>query len=122
MVRAHLDAFDGLLCGWAWWQHSRRFDQLPFRPLLSRPHAEIIAGAPIRMRCSDETFELGFTPLPSGGETLIWAPPDLHAQTDVQLAGKGTAKVGRDERGLVRVVCPAGARGCTIVVKLTPLD
>ena len=117
MVRAHLDAFDELLCGWAWWQHSRRFDELPFRPLLSRPHAEIIAGVPIRMRCSDETFELSFTPLPAGGETVIWVPPSLSARPHVQLAGTGTANVRRDERGFVRVVCSAGPRRCDIVVE-----
>ncbi len=118
MVRAQLDAFDDLLCGWAWWQYSKGFTKLPFRPLMGRPHAEIIAGVPTRMRCTDAAFELSFVPLPQGGETVIWVPPALRAETRVRLVGSGDARVRRDESGFVRVVCPAGARECRIAIAL----
>ena len=119
MVLAHLDGFDALFCGWAWWQYGRDFSKLSFRHLLSRPHAETIAGMPTRMHCSTTAFELSFDPLSAGGETTIWVPPSTRTETHVKLHPEGKAQARRDPAGFVRVTCPHGARQCTITIELT---
>ena len=120
LVQDHLDAFDKLLCGWAWWDYTKRLGGLPFGPMLGRPYAEVIAGTPIRMQCTEKSFVLEFKPLPKGGETMIWIPPGLKEDTSVKLAGAGRVKSHRDKDGSVHVVCPHNASNCTVSIRIAP--
>ncbi len=117
LVQAHLDAFDRLMCGWAWWEYSRGFGDLSFRPLLSRAHARVIAGVPTRMRHTGDTFELSFDPLPEGGETVLWSPSKCRVQ--IELVASGDARYEQGEDGLVRVFCPPGVMKCTVTLHLS---
>ncbi|UCH35324.1 MAG: cellulase family glycosylhydrolase [Armatimonadota bacterium] len=119
LVRHHMDAFDELLCGWAYWQYGKEFQDLAVMPLITRPYAEAIAGVPSRMHSTDERFELDFAPLENGGETVIWVPPSTEAEVEVAFAGKGTAQTSRDDSGAVRVTCSPGADACTVTISLS---
>lgn len=114
LVRDHVDALDSLVCGWAWWDCVGGFGRLSFRPLLGRPHAEIVAGVPSRMRCAPGRLDLEFKPLAQGGETVIWASPALKVQLDVRLPGGLQARTWRTQEGLLHILCPPGAESCSV--------
>jgi endoglycosylceramidase len=119
LVRHHVDAFDEMLCGWAYWEYGADFTRCPFMSLLTRPYAEATAGVPSRMRAADDRFELEFAPAPDGGETIIWVPPTLDAEAKAELKGGGSARVARDAEGVVHVACPAGAQSCAVTIALS---
>ncbi|NOZ19474.1 MAG: glycoside hydrolase family 5 protein [Planctomycetes bacterium] len=120
LVRDHLDAFDDLLCGWAWWSYSERLKDLSFLPMLGRPYARAVAGVPKRTACTEKDFHLEFEPLSKGGETLIWVPPSLGAAVDIRVEPETkSAMWWRDESGMIHVRCPDGVRACSVTVMLT---
>lgn len=116
LVRHHVDAFDALLCGWAYWQYGADFLESPFMPQLSRPYPQVIAGTPTAMHVTESTLELEFTPQPRRGETIIWVPPGYSADCEVTFAGKGHAKTRRDASGLIHIVCTPNSDSCTVTV------
>jgi endoglycosylceramidase len=116
LVRHHVDAFDALLCGWAYWQYGADFLESPFMPLLSRPYAQMIAGIPTAMQVTESMLELEFTPQERRGETIIWVPPSLNADCEVTFAGKGHAKIRRDAGGSFHIICTPHSDTCTVTV------
>jgi endoglycosylceramidase len=116
LVRHHADAFDALLCGWAYWQYGADFLSSPFMPLLSRPYAQVIAGTPTAMHVTESALELEFAPQERRGETIIWAPPSLDADCAVTFAGKGHAKIRRDASGSFHIFCTPHSDPCTVTV------
>jgi len=121
MVIEHLDFFDEALVGWAWWEYGPGFKDSPFLPLLTRPYAQVIAGIPTRMRCTDSFFELKFDPLPEGGETVIWVPNSLEAEVQVHGVKDGI-HVGRDSEGFVRLTLPGQSQACHVEISLRPRE
>lgn len=120
-ARDQLDAFDKMLCGWAYWAYwGPDFRDFRLLPLMTRPYAETIAGEPLHMRTTNDKFELDFIPQTQGGETVIWAPLDRQADIKVNFAGNGTARVVPGGPGLVSVICSPGASRCTVTVSLSP--
>lgn len=116
LILDHLNAYDDLLCGWAYWAYGRGFENEPFIPQFSRPYAQVIAGRPQSMKCGTERFELIFDPLPEGGETIIWVHPNTPAQVTLEGTPAGTTE--RDERG-VRVMLPPGSPRSTVKMALS---
>ena len=121
LVRDHLDAFDRLLCSWAWWDHTKGLKDLSHLSLLGRPYAQATAGVPTRMACADREFHLEFEPFPEGGETRIWVAPSLKTRVDIRLHPQTkSAKWRRDESGTIHAQCPGGVSACSVTIVLTP--
>ena len=116
LVAQHADAFDALLTGWAYWEYGSDFLAVPFMPLLTRPYAEAVAGMPTAMQTTGDTLTLAFTPQERRGETALWAPPFLDADTEVAFDGKGHAKVRRESSGEVSVFVTPNAGPCTVTL------
>ncbi|MEW6354960.1 MAG: hypothetical protein AB1696_01425 [Planctomycetota bacterium] len=119
LVRDHLDAFDDLLCGWAWRHYTENLQNLSFLPLLGRPYAEAIAGIPARITSADNEFQMEFKPLPDGGETIIWAPPSFSTAVSTRLdPPKELATWCRDKSGMIHIHCPGGVNTCAVTISL----
>jgi len=117
MIREHLDSFDEMLCGWAYWDYGGRdFKDSLLLPMLGRPYASAVAGVPEKMQCLESSFELRFRPSPEGGETVIWVPAAYEIQTHVETEGEPGALYHREDDGSVSVICPAGIEQCHVNV------
>jgi len=117
MIREHLDTFDEMLCGWAYWDYgSRGFKDCPLLSMLGRPYAEVVAGRPTRMVCEESRLILEFESTPDGGETVLWVPPRVDVEVKTESQELFGIETSRDETGRVWVICPAGGGSCEVTV------
>ena len=84
--------------------------------MMGRPYAEVIAGVPKRMLCEEDALFLEFEAKSTGGETIIWVPPDWEVQLRIEADDLSGIMNSRDEDGRVHVICPAGSGLCKVTV------
>ena len=119
LVEHHLNSFDRLVVGWAFWEYyGEEFKRSSIIPLITRPYAQAIAGEPVEMRCSENSFRLTFIPK-SESETVIWVPKRYEVEVKVEVEG-GKAEARRDEDGYVRVKSSPQTRRCTVILRWSP--